>query len=245
MSDNNIDVYKNLTEAFVEMSERIGLETEVEVSAGPLEVEDAIGSPKEKDYPIQKGKEKLMEAVVLESKGQAYTDMYGYFNGTLSDVLKLDLKDNFRRAVFISTLNALFRQSKKVENTVHCHDNGMRDCGKEIVAYIKDRYDSPNIWLVGLQPRLLENLSTHFQIRTTDRDPDKIGSMVGSVKIEPDLMASEICQWCDLVISTGTIFVNNTYEDIIFCDKPVILYGTTSSGPAHVLGIDRFCPESR
>lgn len=244
MSTNN-NVYNSFKDVFSKKSEKIGLETEVKVSAGPLEVKDAIGTPNEEDYPLQKGKEKLMEAVILGSKGQAYTDTYGYFNGTLSDVLKLELKDNFERAVFISTLNALYRQSNEVENTLHCIDNGMKECGKEIASYVKEGFGSPNIWLVGLQPRLLENLSAHFKIRATDRDSDKIGSTVCGVKIEPDLMASEICHWCDLVISTGTIFVNNTYEDIIFCDKPLILYGTTASGPAEVLGIERFCPRSR
>ena len=36
----------------------------VEVFAGPLNVQDAIGNPNEKDYPIQRGKEKLMDGPV-------------------------------------------------------------------------------------------------------------------------------------------------------------------------------------
>jgi len=91
----------------------VGLETEVKVSAGPLKVQDALGDPEEKDYPLQKGKEKLMEAIVFDSRGQAYTDMYANYHGTLSDVIVLQLKDNFERAVFISTLNALLRHKKK------------------------------------------------------------------------------------------------------------------------------------
>jgi hypothetical protein len=140
----------------------------------------------------------------------------------------------------------------------------MEYCGREIAEYIKERYGyAPKIWLVGMQPRLLENLSMHFQIRVTDMDPDNIRSIfcrfgeaesdfasqnrsiISGVEIEKPSVASEISQWCDLIVATGTIFVNNTFEEIISCGKPVILYGVTAAGPAHVLGIQRYCPYSK
>jgi len=74
-------------------------------------------------------------------------------------VIALELKDNFQMAIFISTLNALLRQLKKVDNTRHCKNEGMGQCGRAVEEYINERYESPKIWLVGLQPRLLENLS--------------------------------------------------------------------------------------
>jgi len=64
------------------------------------------------------------------------------------------------------------------------------------------------------------------------------------VGIEKPSAAPEIGQWCDLILATGTIFVNNTFEEIFSCGKPVILYGTAAAGPAHVLGIQRYCPRS-
>ncbi len=244
MRDSNHE-YERMRNVLAGMAAEVGLETEVKVFAGPLKILDALGDPEEKDYPLQKGKEKLMEATVLNSRGQAYTDMYGNYQGTLSDVIALELKDNFQRAVFVSTLNALLRHRNKVENTRHCKNEGMGQCGKEIVDYVKERYESPKIWLVGLQPRLLENLSMHFQIRVTDKDSDNIGSEKSGVGIEdPSAAASEIGQWCDLIVATGTIFVNNTFEEILSCSKPVILYGVTAAGPAHVLGIQRYCPQS-
>jgi uncharacterized protein (DUF4213/DUF364 family) len=243
MRDNNY-VYKRLKQVFAEMAEVVGLATEVKVSAGPLKTQDALGDPKEKDYPLQKGKEKLMEAVVFDSRGQAYTDMYGNYHGTLRDVIELELKDNFQRAVFISTLNALLRHLEKVENTRHCRNEDMELCGREIKGYIKEKYGSPKIWLVGLQPRLLENLSMHFKIRVTDKDPDNTRSKISGVEIENPSTASEIGEWCNLIVATGTIFVNNTFEEVFSCGKPVILYGTTAAGPAQVLGILRYCPRS-
>jgi uncharacterized protein (DUF4213/DUF364 family) len=246
MRDSN-QVYKRMRKAFTEMAKEVGLETEVEVFAGPLKIQDALGDPEEKDYPLQKGKEKLMEATVLNSRGQAYTDMYGNYQGTLSEVIALELKDNFQRAVFVSTLNALLRHLKKVEKTSHCKNEGMGQCGKEIVDYVKERYGSPKIWLVGMQPRLLENLSRQFQLRITDLDPDNIGSEKSGAVIESPSAADEddISTWCDLIVATGTIFVNNTFDAILSCGKPVVLYGVTAAGPAHVLGIQRYCPYGR
>ena len=243
MQDSN-RVYDKMRNVLAEMTAEVGLETEVKVSAGPLKIHDAMGDPEEKDYPLRKGKEKLMEATILDSRGQAYTDMYANYQGTLSDVIALELKDNFQRAVFVSTLNALLRHQNKVKNTRHCKNEGMGQCGREVAGYVKERYRSPQIWLVGLQPRLLENLSRHFHIRVTDKDPDNTGYEKSGVEIENPSAASEIGQWCDLILATGTIFVNNTFEEVISCGKTVILYGVTAAGPAHVLGIQRYCPQS-
>lgn len=243
MQDSN-QVYERMRNMLAEMAAEVGLETEVTVFAGPLKIRDALGDPKEKDYPIQKGKEKLMEAVIFDSRGQAYTDMYGNYRGTLSDVIALELKDNFQRAVFISTLNALLRHREKIENTRHCRNEGMMQCGREIVEYITKRYGSPKIWLVGMQPRILENLAVPFQIRVTDMDPDYIKSKRNGVAIESPSAAPEISLWCDLIVTTGSIFVNKTYNEILSSEKPIVLYGTTAAGPAHVLGIQRYCPQS-
>ncbi len=47
-------------------------------------------------------------------------------------MIALELKDNFQGAVFVSTLNALLQQLKKVENTRHCKNEGMGQCGREV-----------------------------------------------------------------------------------------------------------------
>jgi len=73
MQDSN-HVYERMRNMLAEMVAEVGLETEVKVFAGPLKILDALGDPEEKDYPLQKGKEKLMEAVIFDSRGQAYTD---------------------------------------------------------------------------------------------------------------------------------------------------------------------------
>ena len=86
------------------------------IKAKALSTEEAIGNPDEDDFPIQKGKEKLMQAEFLGSCGQAFTDRYGDFEGSLGDVLTMPLKNNFRRAVFVSALNAVARSMVSLAN---------------------------------------------------------------------------------------------------------------------------------
>ena len=52
---------------------------EVAVNCQALSPAEAIGSPGRDDFPLQKGKEKLMQAEIDGCSGQAYTDMAGKF----------------------------------------------------------------------------------------------------------------------------------------------------------------------
>jgi len=245
------DVFERMKNVFKDFLNRFGDNTKVIVRAVPLPAEEAIGSPAKSDYPLQQGVEKLMEADVLGSNGQAYTDQYGNFEGSLEDVLYLKLKDNYERAVFIATFNALLKHFKKVKNTVHCKNEEIEHCSRIITKNIKEKYNSVrNIWLVGFQPRILESLLSDFTVRVTDRADKNIGKKIlggreSYIEIEDPQNGHAICKWADLILSTGSIFVNNTFYDILSCEKPILLYGTTAAGPAYVLGIPRCCPCSR
>ena len=81
----------------------------VTVQARTLTVHEALGDPEGDDFPLQKGKEQLMEAEFRGAKGQAFTDRYGDFSGTLADVAAMPLENNFRRAVFVASVNATVR----------------------------------------------------------------------------------------------------------------------------------------
>jgi len=67
----------------------------VSVRARTLSVEEAIGNPEGDDFPIQKGKERMMQAEILGARGQAFTDMFGDFSGTLADIAAMPLKNTF------------------------------------------------------------------------------------------------------------------------------------------------------
>ena len=58
----------------------------VTVLAKPLTPEEAIGKPERRDFPILEGKERVIEATVLGTRGQAFTDSASDFAGQLRDV---------------------------------------------------------------------------------------------------------------------------------------------------------------
>ena len=235
-------MYEDIKEKFIELVEekRLGAE-EVRVQAKPLTPEEAIGNPEESDYPILKGKERLMQATFKGAFGQAFTDMYGNYQGRLSEIIKMDLKNNFRRAIFISTLNAVLRYMGLAEGTVHCKDKDPPRCSQKLVPFIRERYDPNRIALVGFQPRMAEELSRSFQLRITDMDEENIGKERFGIKIEDPANMSEILKCSDLALVTGTTVVNDTINQIEK-STPAIFYGVTIAGVAYLLGLDRFCP---
>ncbi|MFP3975439.1 MAG: Rossmann-like domain-containing protein [Dehalococcoidia bacterium] len=235
------NVYSTIRTAFADIVQRHGLESEeIRVWAKPLSPEEAIGNPEESDYPLVKGREWLMQAEIRGSVGQAFTDMYGDFNGKLMDVVKMELTNNFRRAIFISTLNAVMRHLDMADKTIHCKDEEPKICAQKMVEFIRERYGEPKIAFVGLQPRMVEELSKAFEMRVTDMDKDNIGTERAGVMIEPPENWKECLEWADIAIVTGTTVVNGTIGQFI-TDKPTVYYGTTISGVARLLNLEHFC----
>ena len=108
------------------------------VSARDLSPTEAIGKPDRDDYPLLTGKEVMMEARIRDSAGQAFTDQAGKFDGTLADVMALPLNTNYRRAVFVATLNAVLRNLGEAEATVHCKDKEPALCARQLPAYLRE-----------------------------------------------------------------------------------------------------------
>lgn len=213
----------------------------VEVTAAPLTVEQAIGKPEGQDFPIQKGKEKLMEARFKGAKGQAFTDTYGNYQGTLADIARLDLTAPKASAVFVATLNAVMRSMDRAECTIHCKDAGPAECSSRIAAHIRERHGAPKIGMAGFQPAMIKALSGEFTMRVMDLDPDNIGQVRHGALIEGGNATADVLRWADLLLVTGTTLANGTI-DIFLTEKPVIFYGTTIAGAAALMGWERFCP---
>ena len=224
--------------------EQAGLmDEEVEVTAAPLTVEEAIGRPEGHDFPIQKGKEKLMEARFGDARGQAFTDTYGNYRGKLSDIAALDLTEPKSQAVFVATLNAVMRSLGRTDCTVHCKDAGPAECSKVIAAQIRQRHGSVKIGMAGYQPAMIKALSGEFELRVVDLDPDNIGQVRHGALIEGGEATGDMLRWADLLLVTGTTLANGSI-DVFMTDKPVIFYGTTIAGAASIMGWERFCPKS-
>ena len=221
------------------------LDQPVVVLAKPLTPEEAIGSPEDDDYPLVKGRERLMEAEFRGSRGHAFTDMFGDFEGTLEEIAGMDPADNFRRAVFIAALNAVMRHAGRAEKTVHCRDKDPGECARELPDRLLKEGPVQKVALVGLQPRMLESLSRRFEVRATDMDAENIGKSRFGVTIEGPERAAEHIRWCDVAVVTGTTVANGTIKKFLDAGKPTVFYGVTAAGAAAALGLERFCPRGR
>jgi hypothetical protein len=237
-----MDIYSDMRTYFLDLvRSRTWNQETIEVNVRTLKPEEAIGDPREKDYPIIKGRERMLEADFHGAKGQAFTDTAGWFQGTLQEIAELPLDDNFRRAVFTAGLNAVMRHADKIGGTIHCRDESPVTCAHELAAYVAERYDHPKIAMVGLQPRMVEALGSRFPLRVTDLDEENIGGKHYGVVIEDPKKTPANLEWCDVAVITGSAAVNATLGNLL-TGKPTICFGVTGAAPCAILGLERFCP---
>ena len=213
----------------------------VRIKVRTLTPEEAIGDPEHRDYPLIKGRERMMAAEFHGAQGQAFTDMFGDYQGTLDQVADMDLSNNFRRAIFLSSLNAVMRARGLAERTIHCRDEEPPLCAAKLAEHISEKFGEPKIGMVGLQPRMVQVLSARFPFRVTDMDQDNIGEKKFDAVVEGPEQNPDMLSWCDLALVTGTTLSNATLLDMMG-EKPIILYGVTAAAPAEILKMERFCP---
>ncbi len=248
MKDNNTGAFFNrLQREFALLVDESQLrQAEVKVKAALLSPEDALGATKRQDYVLLKGKERLLQATVMGSKGQAFTGAQGDFTGTLEDVLALPLTDDFQRAVYIATLNAVAGHTGKADNCVHCRNEGPELCALQAVEYFQKNYGRPRILMVGYQPALAEALHNAFSsVTVLDLDPANIDQTKNGVLIKNGAAGLDTyIEASDVIFATGSTICNATIDTIFNAVIPLVLFGTTGAGAAALLGIARFCPEA-
>ncbi|MDV3428224.1 MAG: hypothetical protein LIR50_14600 [Bacillota bacterium] len=239
------NLYETLKTEFLKILADENLLTEkIEIISKALTPEEAIGITKRKDFPIITGKEIMIQAEYRGAKGQAFTDSPAVFKGTLAEICNMDMeKDPQAAGLFIASLNAVMKYLGKAECTVHCKSEGPEKCAKDVLAFLKDKYENPKIALVGYQPSMLENLSKEFNLRVLDLNPSNIGTIRYGVKVEDGISAYEevVKDWADLVLCTGSTICNGTIVNFMGLSKPVLFFGTTLSGAAPILGLNRLC----
>lgn len=239
-------IYEVLKEEFKRIVvENDLLKEKIKIKAYPLTPEEAIGNPTDRDYPLIKGRERLTEAHFRGARGQAFTDMYGDFLGTIDEVLNLELKTNYERAIFISTLNAVMRSLGLLKNTEHCKNDEARECAKRAVEFIKREFGKPKVLLVGYQPRFAELFSKNFELKIVDLDNETIGKEINGVVVGNEENTSKNVEWADLLWITGSTVVNDTIDKFLKIKKDKVFYGTTIAGTAYLLNLKRFCPLSK
>jgi Putative heavy-metal chelation len=240
--------------AFAELVRRCGLETAaVSVRTRALSTEEAIGEPGRRDFPLVKGKERLLEAVVGESRGNAFTDAPREFTGSVDELLAVPLDGARNRGLYIAALNAAFRSAGLVGGTVHCRDDDPERCATEIAATVEGRLRWHRVGLVGFNPAIAEELVRRLgpdRLRITDLDPNNIGTeRFGVVIWDGEHRFRDLVEWADGVLMTGSTFVNGTFdalqETVEQAGKPMVLYGVTAAAMAHLFGFERLCPYAR
>ena len=205
-----------------------------------LTPQEAIGNPERDDFPLLKGKEVMIQADFRGSKGQAFTDMPGNFRGTLRDIFNLPLINNYQRAIFTASLNAVLRSLDLIFKTIHCRNEEPGKCAFQLKEYIKKRYGKSNIAFIGFQPAMISILCQDFNIRVVDLDMDNIGKYKAGVQVEDITKTDDVLNWSDIVLATGTTAANNTLPSLLN-NKPIIFYGVTISGIAYLMGYEQFC----
>lgn len=237
-----MDFYNDIKERFFNLiKEKDLMSSKVEVvSTRTLTPQEVIGKPERDDFPLLKGKEVMLQADFKGSLGQAFTDMPGNYSGTLKEIFDMTLDNNFKRAVFIATLNAVLRYLNYISKTVHCKDNEPAECAAHLVDYIKERFGNPRIAFIGMQPAMVEALAAQFKIRVVDLDPDNVEQKRCGVLIEDVAHTKEILSWADVILATGTTVVNNTLTSLLI-EKSITFYGVTIAGVAYLKGYEQYC----
>lgn len=234
-----MNIYEELKQYLGNLTRKHNLGTDsVFVRCSALTVEQAIGTPDRDDYPIVKGREVMVEAGFRGSKGQAFTDVYGTGDYTVSDLLSLDLTTTGNRACFVAGLNAVMRHFDLCEQTVHCKDQEPKTCA----AKLKDLIPAgKRVLLVGNQPGFIAALAPLYPVRVVDLDEDTIGKHVAGVTVEPPENTAQAMAASDIVLATGSTLVNGTIEAFMDVDKEVVFFGVTIAGAAKILDLKRYC----
>lgn len=241
---NSTQLYQCLQERFQEILRDHQLSTEsILISARGQTPEEAIGHTSRKDFPILTGKEVMLIAQFKGACGQAFTDAPAQFSGTLQEILEMDLEESpHARGLFIASLNAVMKYLGLSQNSVHCKDDGPEFCAQHMTEWISDNFGKPKIALVGFQPALIAALSQRFPLQVLDLNPENIGKVKNGCPIRSGVSdRQEVVDWADLVLCTGSTLSNGTIVQFMDLEKPVVYFGTTLSGAAPLLGLQRAC----
>lgn len=238
--------YRLLKERFEAVLGEYGIEDEpVNITCRSLTPEEAIGVTRRKDFPIITGKDVMIQAEFRKSFGQAFTDAPAAFEGSLSEVLSMDITgDPHERGIFIAVMNAVMGHLGLCEDNVHCRTEGPERCAEDMYAYLKKTYPHvKKIALIGYQPALLDMLSSsEFDVRVLDLNPANVGEVRYGIVVEDGKEAyQEAIDYADLILCTGSTVCNGTIVDYMGLDKEVVFFGTTLSGAAKLMGLERVC----
>jgi hypothetical protein len=249
---SKMSILEKARSKLIQVCDHQGLDLSRTITIHPLLPREAIGDA-EGDFVIKKGKEYVIEAAFDKAHGQAFTGIACDWNGTLEELLSLDLSDTRSRGIFVASMNAVLCALGLAAGTNHCRDEDPTNCGPEIAGHLENRFGSKRFGLIGLQPAILKALVDRFTpefVRVVDLNRDNIGGSKHGIEVwdgESDL--PRLVEWSEVGLATGSSVVNGTIDEISsrFKDegKPVVFFGNTISGTAALLDLDHLCPFGR
>ncbi|MDI0265106.1 MULTISPECIES: Rossmann-like domain-containing protein [unclassified Clostridioides] len=239
-----MNIFDTLKDYLLEQVDKYNLDMDmISIVSKSLSAKEAIGNTKRKDFPIIVGKEIMLEADFKGAKGQAFTSNPAIFEGSLKEILSLDLHaSSHDRSLFIASLNAVMRHLGMTDRTIHCKNNEPEICAKNFPKVIKSKFNNPKVAIIGYQPAIIDNVKDFFETRVLDLNPEFIDTIQYNVKIEDGIRDYEdVISWADIIICTGSTLCNNSIVNFISLNKPVYYYGTTIAGASNILGLKRLC----
>lgn len=241
------EFYRTLKNRFAEVLRENGIEDEpVNIICRALTPEEAIGTPKRRDFPIITGKDVMIQAEFRNSFGQAFTDAPTSFEGSIAEIMAMDIvADPHERGLFIAVMNAVMGYLGLCEGNVHCRTDGPEHCAKDMHAFLRENYpDVKSIALIGYQPALLEMLSqSEYDVRVLDLNPMNVGETRYGVFVEDgnEAYADIASGAAELILCTGSTVCNGTIVNYLDLPVEVLFFGTTLSGTAKLMGLKRVC----
>jgi len=186
------------------------------------------------------------------SPGMSYTFHPFQFEGTIKELLSMELEGSSDRAVFIAGMNAVCSFANPSLRTLHCSDSGSLRCTKTLVEQLRDKgYSCPG--LIGFQPSLLKALTDSFgNSNTFCVDQLELAESIrrsADIDILDESHLQQLISWSDVLVVTGAMLVSGSLPDILewaeISGKPILFYGPSIAGAAELMDLPRFCPEAR
>ena len=237
-----IELYKELKEKFLDIngvSDLLGETVTVIADKTP----EATLMPEGYQLSSVKRGEYRVNAQILGSKGEAYTELASDFSGTLDDALNIPVSDKGISAITISAINAVLAHLGLCQGTFSDESEAHTDYASRLCEYVKENYDGKNIILVGYDGYIVKNfMDEGIDFWTMDKDPDNITQdRFNHVIVNSGKYNRECCfAWGKLFIVTGSTLCNGTITQYLNKGKDILLYGITASGAAALLDLPIF-----
>ncbi len=201
----------------------------------------------------REGKEMPIEADFFDSKGFAFSNEPCSFEGSLSELLKVNtLNSNGERGCIAAAINAVMKQLGYIRATIPCSDEKAHECAYEMAYRLHLRWgNNINIGLVGYHDYIADSLIKKFSsknVQISDLDVENIGKNMNGVEIlDGKVHTKDVIANNFLALVTGSSVVNGTIDEIIDIsgqdnkNRLVIFYGVTIAGINYLGRLKRLC----